>query len=165
MKYSAVSYTLFLICLGLVSQSVQGFQSVASSTSASPSLSLSQNKFAYKVANNVALHASLIDPEQEPEKTTVMVTGSNNPSWKKLCEINDKFWDYTVNFFYVFMTVGILMNLSGFAYKVDLEDGFTVQTVKERRQELQWQKEMQRYDHEAAVSNQKSLLQKVENRQ
>ncbi|CAJ1964096.1 unnamed protein product [Cylindrotheca closterium] len=169
MKYSSISYSLFLILLGLLlsqESTVQGFQPATSSSSSS--LSFSQGNQLLALTNDktasIALHASLIDPEQEPEKASnnnSPTISTNNATWKKICDINEKFWDYTVNFFYIFMTVGILMNLSGFAYKVDLEEGFTVQTVNERRQELQWQKEIQRYDQQAAMK-QKSLLEKVE---
>lgn len=158
MKYTTISYTLSFILLGLMSHSVQGFQPITSS-----SVSLSAPSFQN---NNNALHASLIDPE-EPEKPIVVSTTATskdeNLAWKKFCEINNKFWDYTVNFFYVFMITGILLNLSGFAYKVDLEHGFTVETIQERRQELQWQKEMQRYDQQGAMKQKALLEQVVEN--
>jgi len=113
----------------------------------------------------MALHTSLIDPDQEePEEPTSVMTSTRNaldknPTWKKVREINEKFWDYTVNFFYVALTFGIVLNLTGYAYKVDLQDGLTIQTVTERRQELQWQQEMKRYGDEAAMKE-KALLQK-----
>ena len=138
---SSFSFILSIFLIALFSQAAQGFQPITSSA-----LTFKQ----MTESNAFVLQASLIDPDQEPDK---------NDTWEKVVEINNKFWDYTVNFFYVFMTCGILLNLTGFAYKVDLENGLTVQTVKERRQELQWEREMQRYDQEIAMK-QKTLLDK-----
>lgn len=93
------------------------------------------------------LQASLIDPEEEPEAT------DTSDTWKKIQQVNDKFWDYTVNFFYVIMTLGILLNLSGYAYKVSPE-GVTIKTIEEHRQDLLWNQEIQRMENEVAMKQQ-----------
>merc|ERR1712130_1087187 len=66
--------------------------------------------------------------------------------WKELKDINDKFWDYVVNFLYVLISIGIILNLSGFAYTFDGDAGLRIVPVQQYRQELQWKQEIQRYD-------------------
>merc|ERR1712037_60812 len=66
--------------------------------------------------------------------------------WKEVKDIINKFWDYIVNFLYVFISIGIILNLSGFAYTLDGHAGLRIVPVSQYRQELQWKREMQRYD-------------------
>jgi hypothetical protein len=147
MKLSSI--LLFtILCCAAMPWSASGFQSVQRITSTRVNNAMARQGF-------VVLDASRIDPEEKPE------AGAPPMTWKKAKEINDKFWDFTVNFFYVIMTLGIVLNLSGFAYKVSPDEGLTIKTIAERRQELQWNQEMQRLENEASM-NQKSMLEKSE---
>jgi hypothetical protein len=133
---------LTILCFAAMPWSASGFQSVQRITSTGVNNAITRQGF-------VVLHASQPDSGETPI------------TWKKVKEINDKFWDFTVNFFYVIMTLGIVLNLSGFAYKVSPDEGLKINTIAERRQELQWNQELQKYENEASM-NQKSMLEKSE---
>jgi hypothetical protein len=147
MKLSSFLFFTILCCAAMP-WSASGFQSVQRITSTGVNNAMARRGF-------VVLHASLIDPDEKPEASEPLIT------WKKAKEINDKFWDFTVNFFYVIMTLGIALNLSGFSYNISTDEGLIIKTVAERRNELQWNQEMERSNNEASM-NEKSLLERSE---
>lgn len=97
-----------------------------------------------------ALQASLIDPEEDaidvPEDETTFFASE---TWKEIKKANNKFWEYTCNFLYVTISLGIVLNLSGFAYTVSPKEGLTITTISQHREEKLWKQEMKRYEMEA----------------
>eukprot|EP00980_Cylindrotheca_fusiformis_P021236 scaffold8161_cov111-Cylindrotheca_fusiformis.AAC.13 len=138
------SFLLAAICCAFMARSTDGFQTVPQGRISKTSISWNPPSDVLD-RHDLALQASLIDPDEEPEPTESLIT------WKKFHEINDKFWDYTVNFFYVIMTCGIFLNLAGYAYQISPEEGLTVKTITEHRQEKQWQQELERYENEVSM--------------
>ena len=102
------------------------------------------------------LQVSNIDEPPTPPEEKKKSKDESQVNWKAIKEINNKFWEYTCNFLYITISLGILLNLSGYAYSISLKDGLTIRSVSEVRQEMQWNQEMKRYDVEEA--NKRALL-------
>jgi len=69
--------------------------------------------------------------------------------WKQAKRVNNRFWDYTVIFWYVGISCLILLNVCGYGYTITKEDGLNVMPIQEYRQERQWREEMERQEQEA----------------
>eukprot|EP00536_Pseudo-nitzschia_multiseries_P017151 jgi/Psemu1/328444/estExt_fgenesh1_pg.C_14010003 len=50
----------------------------------------------------------------------------------------------------LYFGVGLLLNIFGYAYSFSMEDGYKVDTIQNRRIELQFERESQRYEMERA---------------
>lgn len=114
------------------------------------------------------LHVSNIDdptptPPEEKETTS---SSDSQLDWKMIKDINNKFWEYTCNFFYITISLGILLNFSGYSYTVSAKNGLNIRPISEVRQEMQWDQEMKRYDYEAqqksAILNEKQMLESIQ---
>jgi hypothetical protein len=105
------------------------------------------------------LQASLIDPEEETKDNDTSFIGEKE--WKQIKEINNKFWDYTCNFLYITIGLGIVLNLSGWAYTISPEQGLKIIPVSQHREEKLWKIEMQRYEIEAQQKK-ATLMQQME---
>jgi hypothetical protein len=63
---------------------------------------------------------------------------------RQLQQINNLFWDYTVNFFYVAISCLILLNACGYGYSFSADLGLQVLPINEFIQERQWKEELNR---------------------
>eukprot|EP00429_Kryptoperidinium_foliaceum_P049045 CAMPEP_0176104152 /NCGR_PEP_ID=MMETSP0120_2-20121206/52259_1 /TAXON_ID=160619 /ORGANISM="Kryptoperidinium foliaceum, Strain CCMP 1326" /LENGTH=180 /DNA_ID=CAMNT_0017438251 /DNA_START=26 /DNA_END=568 /DNA_ORIENTATION=+ len=79
---------------------------------------------------------------------------------KDLKDINNKFWDYTVTFFYVAISCLILLNFAGFGYRFTSE-GLDVVPIQQYREERQWREEMQRQDIIVPPARPASIMQQA----
>ena len=104
--------------------------------------------------------SSALAMSSTPDEDDNPKSKDENLMWKQIRRINDKFWDYTVNFFYVLISCGILLNLCGYGYTISKTEGLNIQTIDELRQEKLWQQEMQRYESEGA--NKKAVLKRTQ---
>lgn len=111
------------------------------------------------------LQVSNIDdpPPTPPEEKK---TDDSQLTWKMIKDINNKFWEYTCNFLYITISLGILLNLSGYSYTVSVNNGLNIRPITEVKQERQWNQEMKRYEYEAeqkrAILNEKQMLESIQ---
>ena len=62
-------------------------------------------------------------------------------------DIADKvslFFSYIIQFLGVLFTLGLVLNIFGYAYSFDLKNGLEIDTLENRRKQVQFQKEMMR---------------------
>ena len=132
---------LVLLAVSMMTLSVSAFQAPRMYSTVTPST---------VVSSPTSLFMSDQAPSPPEEVTEDVPTEDFRQSmmWKQIKDINNKFWDYTVNFFYVAISCGILLNMSGYGYQISLTEGITVMSAEEIHQERQWQEEMDRYDSE-----------------
>jgi len=72
------------------------------------------------------------------------LTPQQEELWAQAKDINNKFWDFTVNFLYVAISCLIFLNLSGFGYTITKEKGLDVMPIETYRRERQWKEEIGR---------------------
>jgi hypothetical protein len=85
------------------------------------------------------------------KKTPEEISKEEALLWTQVKAVNNKFWDYTCNFFYVGMSCLILLNLSGYGYTISLEDGLNVMPMHTYRQDRQWREEIQKQQTPSVV--------------
>lgn len=97
--------------------------------------------------------------------SSMQMSPRTSVSWEEMKTMNNRFWDAVVNTLYVVISLGIVLNLSGYAYSFNLPTDTTTTTtttsaattneklpllriipVKQHREELQWKQEIERYD-------------------
>lgn len=54
------------------------------------------------------------------------------------------FFSYIIQFLGVLFTLGLVLNIFGYAYSFDLKNGLEIDTLENRRKQVQFQKEMMR---------------------
>lgn len=84
--------------------------------------------------------AEIITAEEEPKKSS-----PTEPSMKAQATFSIfKVFSYCIQFLGAFFFMGLLLNFAGFGYTVDLEHGLVIDRIENIRNEIQFEREIER---------------------
>ncbi len=91
--------------------------------------------------NNDDDEAETITTEEEPKKSVE----PTEPSMKAQATFSIfKVFSYCIQFLGAFFFMGLLLNFAGFGYTVDLEHGLVIDRIENIRNEIQFEREIER---------------------
>ena len=104
------------------------------------------------MATELVIHHRMKPATQSTDtsRTYLQSQGDENNGGKKsnigaaIIEAISLLWSYTIQFVGFALTIGLVLNLCGYAYSFDFKHGLEIDTLDNRRKQIQFQREITR---------------------
>lgn len=132
---------LLLLLLGALASCTSGFQISPTRRTRTRSVVVGQNKSMPPQHNFLSSNNS---DDEEPEIIIKEDSRETNKAVRDATFSVFKLFSYCIQFLGTFFFIGLILNFAGYGYTVDLEHGLVIDRIENIRNEIQFEREIER---------------------